>query len=199
MPHRPTWATLLDEGVYLGLISMFYRLLRQAGETRERRRQASHPARIKPELAATAPNQMWSPGHHQTARAGEMDLLPPIRDLGHDRGRPDSLPALSLGITINIDTAAWACTPPPTFTTAPLPKSVPNAASCSPPPTTPTPHASSTNHPNHPPYQPARGSTHPTPQRPPLSDYYKRFLIRLRKAARLLINMSCPTVKVATA
>jgi hypothetical protein len=29
------WATLLDEGVYLGSISTFYRLLRQAGETRE--------------------------------------------------------------------------------------------------------------------------------------------------------------------
>jgi transposase InsO family protein len=78
----------------------------------------------------------------------------------------------SPGITINIDTAAWAYTPPPTFTTAPLPKSVPNAASYSPPPTTPTPNASSTNHPNHPPYQPARGSTHPTRHRPPLSNYY---------------------------
>lgn len=54
------WATLLGEGVYLGSVSTFYRLLRQAGETRQRRRQASHPARIKPELAATAPNQVWS-------------------------------------------------------------------------------------------------------------------------------------------
>jgi putative transposase len=54
------WATLLDEGVYLGSISTFYRLLRQAGESRERRRQASHPARVKPELVATAPNQVWS-------------------------------------------------------------------------------------------------------------------------------------------
>ena len=36
------WATLLDEGRYLGSISTFYRLLRQAGESRERRR-ASHP------------------------------------------------------------------------------------------------------------------------------------------------------------
>ena len=35
------WATLLDEGSYLGSISTFYRLLRQAGETRERRRQAT--------------------------------------------------------------------------------------------------------------------------------------------------------------
>ena len=50
------WATLLDEGVYLGSISTFYRLLRQAGETRERRRQATHPATVRPELVATAPN-----------------------------------------------------------------------------------------------------------------------------------------------
>lgn len=54
------WATLLDEGVYLGSISTFYRLLREAGESRERRRQATHPATVKPELAASAPNQVWS-------------------------------------------------------------------------------------------------------------------------------------------
>ena len=54
------WATLLDEGTYLGSISTFYRVLRAAGESRERRRQASHPAAVKPELAATAPNQVWS-------------------------------------------------------------------------------------------------------------------------------------------
>jgi putative transposase len=34
------WATLLDDGIYLGSISTFYRLLRQAGESRERRRRA---------------------------------------------------------------------------------------------------------------------------------------------------------------
>ena len=54
------WATLLDEGVYLGSISTFYRLLRRAGESRERRRQATHPATVKPELVATEPNQVWS-------------------------------------------------------------------------------------------------------------------------------------------
>ncbi len=54
------WATLLDEGVYLGSQSTFYRLLREAGETRERRAQATHPARVKPELLATAPNQVYS-------------------------------------------------------------------------------------------------------------------------------------------
>jgi hypothetical protein len=37
-----------------------YRLLAIAGENRERRRQRTHPARKKPELIATAPNQVWS-------------------------------------------------------------------------------------------------------------------------------------------
>jgi putative transposase len=54
------WATLLDEGTYLGSVSTFYRVLRAAGESRERRRQATHPAAVKPELAATGPNQVYS-------------------------------------------------------------------------------------------------------------------------------------------
>ena len=54
------WATLLDEGTYLGSISTFYRVLREAGESKERRRQATHPAAVKPELTAAAPNQVWS-------------------------------------------------------------------------------------------------------------------------------------------
>jgi putative transposase len=54
------WAALLDEGRYLGSVSTFYRVLREAGESRERRRQATHPAAVKPELAATAPNQVYS-------------------------------------------------------------------------------------------------------------------------------------------
>jgi putative transposase len=54
------WATLLDEGTYLGSVSTYYRVLREAGETRERRRQATHPAAVKPELVADGPNQVWS-------------------------------------------------------------------------------------------------------------------------------------------
>jgi len=54
------WATLLDEGCYLCSISTMYRLLRQTGEVRERRAQATHPAKVKPELVATAPNTVWS-------------------------------------------------------------------------------------------------------------------------------------------
>lgn len=54
------WAALLDEGTYLGSLSTFYRLLRAAGESRERRAQATHPAAVKPELMAAGPNQVWS-------------------------------------------------------------------------------------------------------------------------------------------
>ena len=54
------WATLLDEGTYLGSVSTFYRVLRAEGEVRERRRQATHPATVKPELMASTPNQVWS-------------------------------------------------------------------------------------------------------------------------------------------
>lgn len=57
---REIYATLLDEGVYLGSISTMYRVLRDAGETRERRGLAKHPPTIKPELAASAPGQVWS-------------------------------------------------------------------------------------------------------------------------------------------
>ena len=54
------WATLLDEGTYLGSVSTYYRVLREAGESRERRAQATHPAAVKPELVADGPNQVWS-------------------------------------------------------------------------------------------------------------------------------------------
>jgi putative transposase len=54
------WAILLDEGAYLGSVSTYYRVLREAGESRERRRQATHPAKVKPELVATGPNQACS-------------------------------------------------------------------------------------------------------------------------------------------
>jgi putative transposase len=54
------WAVLLDEGTCLGSVSSYYRVLREAGESRERRRQATHPARVKPELVATGPDQVCS-------------------------------------------------------------------------------------------------------------------------------------------
>lgn len=54
------WARLLDDGIYLCSISTMYRLLAVAGESRERRRQRTHPAKKKPELIARRPNQVWS-------------------------------------------------------------------------------------------------------------------------------------------
>jgi putative transposase len=58
-PHS-VYATLLEEGRYLCSVRTMYRLLAQAGETRERRNQLVHPRYTKPELLATAPNQLWS-------------------------------------------------------------------------------------------------------------------------------------------
>ena len=54
------YATLLDEGEYHCSIRSMYRLLQRRGESRERRDQLLHPPYKKPELLATAPNQLWS-------------------------------------------------------------------------------------------------------------------------------------------
>jgi transposase InsO family protein len=54
------YGTLLDEGVYCCSIRTLYRLLAAEGETRERRGQLVHPPYRKPQLLATAPNQLWS-------------------------------------------------------------------------------------------------------------------------------------------
>ena len=58
-------ATLLEEGRYLCSLRTMYRILATNGEVRERRDQLRHPPYAKPELLATAPNQVWSLGHHQ--------------------------------------------------------------------------------------------------------------------------------------
>jgi putative transposase len=54
------WAILLDEGTYLASVSTMYRVLRAEGQVRERRAQAAHPPRVRPELVATGPSQVWS-------------------------------------------------------------------------------------------------------------------------------------------
>ncbi len=54
------YATLPGEGVYLCSESTMYRLLRERGETGDRRRHATHRAAVKPELVADAPNRVWS-------------------------------------------------------------------------------------------------------------------------------------------
>lgn len=57
---RQVYATLLDEGTYLCSVRTMYRILTKHNEVRERRRQLRHPVYKKPELLATAPNQVWS-------------------------------------------------------------------------------------------------------------------------------------------
>jgi len=54
------YATLLDQGRYLCSIRTMYRILHQRQEVRERRDQLRHPTYHKPQLVATAPNQVWS-------------------------------------------------------------------------------------------------------------------------------------------
>ena len=54
------WARELDEGRYWCSMSTMYRIARAAGQSRERRRQATHPPRVRPELIATGPSQVWS-------------------------------------------------------------------------------------------------------------------------------------------
>ena len=59
-PPREVYATLLDEGIYLCDWRTMYRILGEYGEVQERRNQLQHPVYSKPELLATAPNQVWS-------------------------------------------------------------------------------------------------------------------------------------------
>jgi putative transposase len=54
------YATLLDEGQYLCSVRTMYRILAEAEEVRERPNPCRHPLYAKPELLATAPNQVWS-------------------------------------------------------------------------------------------------------------------------------------------
>jgi putative transposase len=54
------YGTLLDEKVYICSVSTMYRVLAANAEVRERRNQLRHPQYAKPELIATAPNQVWS-------------------------------------------------------------------------------------------------------------------------------------------
>ncbi len=52
------FATLLDEGEYLCSVRTMYRILEEDKAGKERRDQLRHPNYQKPELLATAPNQV---------------------------------------------------------------------------------------------------------------------------------------------
>lgn len=60
MAVAQVWARELDEGRYWCSPRTMYRILAQAGQSGERRRQATHPPRAVPELVATSPNDVWS-------------------------------------------------------------------------------------------------------------------------------------------
>ena len=51
---------MLDEGIYLASIRTMYRVLTLADQVRERRAQAAHPPRVRPELVADGPDQVWT-------------------------------------------------------------------------------------------------------------------------------------------
>jgi putative transposase len=57
---REVYATLLDQDTYLCSWRTMYRILNESQLVCERRNQLRHPPYSKPELLATAPNQLWS-------------------------------------------------------------------------------------------------------------------------------------------
>lgn len=54
------FAKLLEDGAYLCSTRTMYRVLAANDQVRERRAQRRHPTYTKPQLVATAPNQVWS-------------------------------------------------------------------------------------------------------------------------------------------
>ena len=54
------YARVLDEGIYLCSPATMHRLLASEGASKDRRAQRTHPAKKKPELLATRPNEIWS-------------------------------------------------------------------------------------------------------------------------------------------
>jgi transposase InsO family protein len=54
------YAVLLARGEYLCSVSTMYRILAANAQVKDRRRQARHPARARPELIATGPGQVFT-------------------------------------------------------------------------------------------------------------------------------------------
>ncbi|MEU3283299.1 hypothetical protein ABZ698_41105, partial [Streptomyces antibioticus] len=59
LPPAQVWARELDAGTYWCSPSTMYRILRAAGQNGDRRRQATHPAKVKPELVADGDAPAW--------------------------------------------------------------------------------------------------------------------------------------------
>jgi putative transposase len=54
------YAVLLDRGRYLCSVSSMYRVLAEHAQVKDRRRLARHPARVRPELIATGPGEVFT-------------------------------------------------------------------------------------------------------------------------------------------
>jgi len=59
-PPLQVYAILLERGEYVCSVSTMYRVLHENTQVRERRRIATHPPRVIPELVATGPGQVYS-------------------------------------------------------------------------------------------------------------------------------------------
>ena len=67
-----------------------YRVLRERGQVRERRAQAAHPPRVRPELVADGPNQVWS--WDITKLKGPARVcIRPVRDARHFLPQDDAV------------------------------------------------------------------------------------------------------------
>lgn len=78
---REVYATLLDEGVYYCHWRTMYSILDEHNEVCERRKQRRHPKRVKPELRAKEPNQIWSWDITQLRGPGHFYYLYTIIDI----------------------------------------------------------------------------------------------------------------------
>lgn len=78
---REVYATLLDEGVYHCHWRTMYSVLDEHKEVCERRKQRRRPKRVKPELRATGPNQVWSWDITQLKGPGRFYYLYAIIDV----------------------------------------------------------------------------------------------------------------------
>ncbi len=67
-PPATIQATLTDRGIYLCSVRTMYRILDAAQEVKERRKQATHPVYVKPELCAR-PRTRYGAGISPISRA----------------------------------------------------------------------------------------------------------------------------------
>ena len=65
------YARLLDEGVYLCSEATMYRVLREHGEVRERRAQATHPATVSRSLSTTMASNAAQIGVDEISRLAD--------------------------------------------------------------------------------------------------------------------------------